>query len=413
MELHGSNGKDDAFLSKFNPEGDLLWVLTWGGADYDYARGVAVDDYGNVYVTGGFTNTTDFDPGPGLVERTSLGSFDSFLSKFDAYGNLKWVQTWGGEGSCSAHNIATDLTGNIYIAGIFYKTVDFDPGPGKEEHTPGVIYANYMSRFASTGEFEWVRAWCDYSYFDVNDIASDVDGNVYITGNFNDTTDFDPGPGIDERSAYGCNDAFLNKLDADGNHQWAETWGEEGLDYGYTVCADHYGNIYATSVLNGRYEHSGQEHGMVIWPTGDGDVFLTKFDPEGHLIWDIPLIEGDYNRGTGADVDEFGNIYISGYFGDTVDFDPGHAVDYHTSNGYRDIFLIKLDSDGVFQWVRTWGGERNEYCRGVTVGSSGDAHIIGNFYTTVDFDCGPGVDEQTPVGSSAIFLMKVLPDGTW
>ena len=97
MDNHTSVGKNDIFLSKFDPSGNFKWAKTWGGSGNEFNGGVAVDKSGSAYVTGSFPGTVDFDPGSGVDEHGSInGSYDVFLSKFDSAGNFLWAKTWGG-----------------------------------------------------------------------------------------------------------------------------------------------------------------------------------------------------------------------------------------------------------------------------------------------------------------------------
>ena len=118
-----------------------------GGTEDDCGRSVAIDSSGNSYVTGWFSGTVDFDPGAGVDSHTSNGFYDVFLSKFDQNGNFIWARTWGGPGDDYAYSVAADYVGNVYVAGSFLDTVDFDPAQGPM-NTPAM--ASVMPFFASS-----------------------------------------------------------------------------------------------------------------------------------------------------------------------------------------------------------------------------------------------------------------------
>jgi len=328
------------------------WARTWGGSSgYDYGYGVATDGSGNVYVTGYFWGTVDFDPGTGVDNHTSNGGYDVFLSKFDSSGNYLWAKTWGGgSGYDCGYGVATDGSGNVYATGYFIGTVDFDPGTGVDDHTSNGGYDVFLSKFDSSGNYLWARTWGGSDHDYGYGVATDGSGNVYATGYFYGTVDFDPGTGVDKHtSSDGSLDVFLSKFDSSGGFLWARTW--DGAPYS--------------------------------------------------------------DSGQGVTTDASGNIYVTGLFEGTTDFDPGLGVDNHTSNGYYDAYLSKFDSTGAFLWARTWGGGSG-YDGGSSVATdaSGNAYVTGSFIGTVDFDPGTGVDNHTSNGwSYDAFLSKFDSSG--
>jgi len=200
---------------KLNSAGNFVWVKATGGTntDKDYGHGIAVDGAGNVYTTGYFAGTADFDPGPGTFNLTSAGIDDIFVSKLDSAGNFIWAKAMGGTSVGEGYGIAVDGAGNVYGTGIFAGTVDFDPGPGSFNLTS--VLGNYdifVSKLNTAGDLVWAKAMggtdADYG----EGIAVDGAGNVYTTGGFYDTVDFDPGPGTFNLTSAGYEDVFVSKL---------------------------------------------------------------------------------------------------------------------------------------------------------------------------------------------------------
>ena len=260
-----------------------------------------------------------------------------------------WARTWGGTYNTSGWDIAIDGSGNSYTCGIFYGTVDFDPGPEEDKQTASGQFDVFLSKFDSAGNFQLALTWGGSNYDRSYRVAVDGSDNVYITGCFNETVDFDPGVGEDMHTASpGYYDVFLSKFDSTGVFQWARTWGGFEDDEGY-----------------------------------------------------------------GVDIDGTGDAYITGYFNGNVDFDPGVGEDEHISNGANDAFLSKVDLWGFFHWARTWGGFEDDRGYGVAIDGNGNAYITGFFGGTVDFDPGSGVDEYTSIGSLDVFLTKLRPHGYW
>jgi hypothetical protein len=153
VDNHISHGLEDVFLSKFDSSGNYLWAKTWGGSNYDWGYGVAVDGSGSAYVTGNFWWTVDFDPGSSVDNHTSNGGYDVFLSKFDSSGNFKWAKTWGGSMEERAYGVAVGGSGNAYVTGEFYGSADFDPGPGEDWHTSNGYSDVFLSKFLPDGNW--------------------------------------------------------------------------------------------------------------------------------------------------------------------------------------------------------------------------------------------------------------------
>jgi len=138
--LHTSNGSRDCFLEKFTDSGTFDWVRIWDSiASSDTTSGyigysVKIDPTDNVYVTGHFTQTADLDPGTGTDDHTSNGDRDIFISKLDTSGNFQWARTIGGMSVDDPGGVAVDPNGDVYTTGWFFDTVDFNPGPGVDNH---------------------------------------------------------------------------------------------------------------------------------------------------------------------------------------------------------------------------------------------------------------------------------------
>jgi hypothetical protein len=419
-DYHSSNGNYDIYMSKFDSSGKLLWARTWGGQGKDGASNVFIDGSENVYVAGSFSDTVDFDPLEGIDNHTSNGSSDAFLSKFDSSGNFEWVLTWGGIKGESVSGIDIDNLSNMYVTGTFHGSVDFDPGPGTDQHTTEPEGTGiYLSKFDVSGTFEWARTWCNGGVS--QDIAVDDSGNAYVTGFFTDDpgTDFDPGPGIDLHINNGSWDCFLSKFDTSGEFQWARTWGGISADTGQGVVVTDSGLVYVV----GHYRY------LVDFDPGDGvdehmsnggaDVFMSIFDSIGDfqrvLLWGGPLgdIPNQFDFGHGIALDDSDSFFVTGSFGDIADFNPGSGTDEYYSNGDADCFISSFDSAAEYQWARTLGALGEDIGFQVSCDASGNVYVTGRFEETVDFWHGPNEDNHTSNGGTDAFLIKFPPDGNW
>ena len=416
IDNHASNGGNDIYLSKLDSCGNFLWALTWGSSELpgDRGRSVAVDTSSNVYVTGDFLDTADFDPSNGKDNHSSNGSHDIFLSKFDSSGNFFWARTWGSSYKLSdcAYSVTTDLSGNSYVTGAYYEVADFDPGPGTDNHTSNGYTDVFLSKFNASGEFQWACTWGGLYHDSGNSVIVDSFGNAYVTGVFCDSVDFDPGPGADIHVSNGSYDIFLCKFDSTGNFLWALTWGGSENDYGNSVAANSQDNVWVTGFFIGTVDLDPGPEADNRTPVGGGDLFLSKFDSSGNFLlartWGGENAESVYS----ISIDSSGNIFATGDFQGNVDFNPGTGIDNHLSNGEFDIFLCKIDQFGNFLWARTIGGINDDKGNSIAVDPNGNSHVTGFFEGMVDFHPGSFTDEHTSWEQDA-FLVKFGPDGYW
>ncbi|MEO6723006.1 MAG: SBBP repeat-containing protein, partial [Ferruginibacter sp.] len=175
--------------------GNFIWAKAVGGIGTDESETVALDPSGNVYATGRFSFTSDFDPGPGTFNFTASND-DMFVLKLSANGNFAWAKQISGPEYEVGRNIATDAAGNVYTTGIFQNVTDFDPGPGVFNLTANGFNNIFISKLNTDGDFIWAMRFGGGTSEDRgNAISLNPAGNLYVTGNFAEQIDFDPGPG--------------------------------------------------------------------------------------------------------------------------------------------------------------------------------------------------------------------------
>ncbi len=398
------------------------WARTWGGFDADAGYSVtAVDEMGNVYLTGAFKDAVDFDPGPGIDPHISMGFRDPYLSKFDSSGTFIWARTWGSQLPEDGTGLTIDPEGMIYNIGYFYEEhTDFDPGEGTDFKASNGGGDCYLSKFDPDGNYLWAKTWGGTSW-DLNlGITSDSSGNIYITGTFgSNVVDFDPGPDIDERMVQGPWDIFLTSFDSSGNHRWVQTFGGDFEDSGQGIDIDELGNLFVTGYYNNLVDFDPGPDVDWIVTNGLDDPFLSMYSPDGEYQWTVTWGGFYDDYGYACEVDNLGNVYVTGVYQDIVDFDPGSGINEHTSNGFHDYYLSKFDSSGTHLWVNTWGGSENCLAmekliiRGdsLSVDNDGNVLVTGWFCDTVDFDPGPGEVFCTSNGFQDVFLSKFDAQG--
>lgn len=414
-----SLGGYDIFITKFDPSGNYVWAKSLGGARYNFGYGITVDASGNVYTTGWYDGTVDFDPGPGtfnLSANNGAGYYDVFISKLDANGNFVWAKSMGGSGSDEGMGISLDAVGNVYIAGSFAYTVDFDPNAGVTNLVSPDFDAIFVAKYDGNGNLIWAKSIDGKYNQEAYNLALDAAGNVYTTGRLygtlSDPVDFDPGPGV-FNLAPDQNAFFVSKLDANGNFVWAKLI--EG-EFGQDIAFDGSSNVYVTGKFVGTTDFDPNA-GVVnlISAAGPGDIFVLKLTSSGNFVWakqmggtGFTTFSGNENRGYGITVDQGGNVLTTGRFAGTGDFDPGPGTFTLSANstGYTNGFISKLDTNGNFIWAIAYGAN-STYESGYTITTDavGNIYSFGQFQGTCDFD--PSACTFNLTGPNGAYVWKL------
>lgn len=391
----------------------LQWAAAIGGTSSDEANGVAVDSAGNVYHTGFFWGTADFDPGPDTFNLTSNGNADIYVQKLDSSGNLLWVVSIGGTGADGAASLALDNDGNVYVTGGFSLTVDFDPGPGTFNLTSNGESDIYVVKLDSNGNLVWASAMGGPRWDQGYSIAVDGTSQPHVTGIFRNTADFDPGAGTFNLSNVGVEDIFVVKLDNSGGLVWAAGMGGTSDDYGLAIALDGSGNVYTTGYFRNTVDFDPGAGIFDLSSAGSTDIFVQKLSSDGNLVWAVAMGGGDVDIGWGIAVDTTGAVYLIGYFQGTADFDPGPGTANVISAGFRDIFVLKLDELGGLIWKATMGAAGFDTGTAITLDSYGNVYTTGSFSYTVDFDPGSGTYELSTGSVLVTFVQKLDSAGNF
>jgi len=399
--------------------GDFLWAKRMGGSgtgDFGQGYDIATDLDGNIYFTGGFTGELDFDPGEGTftLASASLDYSDIFAAKLDSEGNFLWARHIGGQAWDYAYDIAVDSNRDVYVMGSFEGTADFDPGPDILNLSSAGLRDIFVVRLDENGNLIWAKRMGGASDDGGSAVAVDHDGNVYLTGYFQGTADFDPGENTVNLKSAGKNDIVVTKLDADGNLIWAKRMGgiQNDLGFGLALGADSV--VYTTGRFEGAVDFDPGAETTNFVSIGGSDAFLSKLDADGNFVWAGVVGGNGEAQGFGLVVDSGGSVYLTGDFWRKVDFDPGEKSFDLTSFGDSDVFLCKLDENGNFVWAKQMGGPGAGHGYDLALDPSGNIYTVGSFSDTADFD--PGAGEFHLAGNGRyedIFIAQLDADGNF
>jgi len=334
-----SSGQDDIFVAKLDSSGNWLWTKQAGGTNYDGGYSIAIDSYGNSYVTGYFRGTASF----GSTTLTSSGESDIFVAKLDSSGNWLWAKKAGGTDYDYGYGIAIDSSGNSYVTGYFQGIASF--GPYYKTTSGGSDI--FVTKLDGDGNWLWAKkaggAYYDYGY----SIATDSSGNCYVTGYFKETASF----GDINLTSSESYDIFVAKLDSSGNWLWTKQAGGTINDEGHGIAIDSSGNSYVT----GYFWETASFGSTELTSSGDYDIFVAKLDSIGNWLGAKKAGGTLWDWSNGIATDSSGNTYLTGYFSGTASF--GNIT--LTSSGSSDIFVAKAyipyDSNDIVVVEETTG----------------------------------------------------------
>lgn len=348
---------NDFFILKLNPDGNFVWAKRVGGSMTDISNAVKIDLSDNIYVTGTFEDSVDFDPGIGeSYINSNSGADPKFVVKLNSDGNYLWAINKGGE------LMEIDSIGNVYIASGFSSIIDLDPGVDSFFLDPIGIVDTYVVKLDSNANFIWAKQLGGgTSSVHIEALALDAIGNVLLGGNFTGTIDFDPGPSnYDLTSTPSDHAFFVTKLDSAGNFVWANSMVSTPANAAFpdltSITSDKDNNVYICGSFEYTYDFDpGPATYLATANSGTSNLFVEKFDANGNFKWFIQngnVSSGGAAFNIGVGIDSEGDLYAAGQYKATVDFDPNDGVfnltsEFFSSTYRYDIFILKLNQRGV------------------------------------------------------------------
>ena len=376
-------GPEDIYVAKHDANGNFLWVRRAGGTSSDIGRDIAIDNEGNVYITGHFSETADFGP----TSFTCYGRTDIFVAKLDTNGNWLWAQRGYGPGEDASYGIALDEFANVYLTGHFAGTISF----GDTSLTASGSTDIFVAQLSTNGFWQWAQKAGGITRDGGRDIAVDHLGFVYVSGVFFHLCDFGSislATGYDE-------DVFVACMDSAGNWIWAKQAGGSSSDSGHRLTVDNMGHIFLAGVFGGTATFGTIE----LTSSGPYDIYVAKLDIYGHWLWAVRGGGTGEESVNGLCTDSDGHCYLTGQFSATSSF-GGTSL---TSSGSNDIYVAKLDFSGNWLWAGRAGGELNDCGNGIVVNDFGNIYVNGFYSDNADF----GTHDLSGSGYWDIFIAKI------
>jgi gliding motility-associated-like protein len=390
----------------------LDWANVMYGDSYDGCKAITLDDEGNLYATGFYSTTVDFDAGPGVYNLSSVNAEDIFLSKYDTHGKLIWAKSIGDFRYQAANAITLDADKNVYVTGVFFGTTDFDPGPGSSLLTSKGNEDIFVCKYDNNGNFIWAKSFGGPGNDFCNAILLDGVGNIYINGYFEQTADFNPGLGVFNLVSAGSTDIFICKLTSYGNLIWAKSIGGPLSDVAYSLGLDEQNNVYSTGFYWANVDFDPGSGIFNLTSTALGDGFILKLNTNGAFVNAVQMGGNSRVRCSSLKLDNNGHIYITGHFDGEADFDPGAGTSLLNSPvDDDDIFVAKYDLAFNLVWLKQIGGPSYQKVFSIEKDNAGFIYLTGHYNGTADFDPGSNEYKLTADGDPDIFVLKLTQAG--
>lgn len=449
-----AQGDTDIFVADYAADGTLKWAIRIGGEysdtilrDFDerdvqlnqsrfsryvgrvgaqpreageYAKDIAVDADGNIFLAGSFRETIRAGRFRLTADQTFTADYhDALVMKIDPTGHVNWAHQFGGAFDDVAMSLGVDRTGSPTVGGYYSRQVDFDPSRATQVLETEGRDAGFVLRLTTDGDFGWVyQVESDAIGTDernaVNDIAVTRRGEVYFAGSFAAEADFAPGR-EDELllEADDKTDAFVAKLSRRGGIEWARRTGGDNYDANSAIALDADGNVYTAGYFSDEADIDPREDVETIVeatprdpddssPTFS-DLLITKLTPDGEPVWINPLGGGQIEAVADLTIGMDGSVYTTGSFFDQVDLAPGRAeflLDSTRVNGDSikddnarfgrnesyDFFVSRLSPRGKFVSAARFGGADDDYAAGLTPLADGTLLLSGRIVSATPPD---------------------------
>ena len=269
------------------------WIKGFQGSNQESVKSITKDIQGNIYTTGYFSGSVDFDPGPASFILSSAGQQDIFVSKLKSDGDFVWAKRLGGTGNEMANAIVADSFGHLNITGFYMNTVDFDPGPASMLVSSASAGSQdvFVVQLDTAGNYHWVRTFGGSGYYNAQgylydavssaySIGCDRKGNIYACGSILGTMNFNTGSANYTLSSLLVSSSFIFRLDSSGQFCWAKQFGQNNSSTeAYALSVDPNGFVYTTGVFSDSVDFDPSISNYWLYTSAYNSAFTSWIHP--------------------------------------------------------------------------------------------------------------------------------------
>ncbi|MCX6879950.1 MAG: SBBP repeat-containing protein [Verrucomicrobia bacterium] len=387
------------------------WHTFYGTSGEDRGQSIAIDSSGNVYITG-FSDATWNGPAGQAPLHAHSGGSDILVMKLDSAGAYQWHTFYGSTQDEYSYGVAVDSSGNAYVTGESSASWN-----GPTGQVPMQAYSAktdvFVLKLSSAGAYQWHTFHGGNAYDSGYGLALDSSGNVYVTGHSNFSWNGSAGQAplnaFNPVNGNGNYNILVLKLSSAGAYQWHTFYGSIGNDDGYGLALDSSGNVYVTGSSAATWDGpTGQA--PLHAHSGNNDITILKLNSAGAYQWHTFYGSNGDDDGQGLALDSGGNVYVTGNSNATWNGPTGQAplLALHNIN---DIFVLKLNAAGAYQWHTFYGSTGGDSGWSIAVDSSSNVYITGSTALGWPFADGNGNGLHEYMGGISIFILKLNSAG--
>lgn len=400
-------GSQQVYIAKYSASGSLIWAKPISGNGWCQSNALVIDSADNVYITGWFDGTKDFDPFTSAGSISVTSSWDAYVAKYDSNGTYQWVFKLGGSTKNIGDGLCIGQDNHLYITGGYSSTVDFDPGSGTSNKTARGDYDIFVAKYTLGGQLVWNQSMGGTGTDFGRDVGVDGVGNVYVTGYFNGSANFSTDTSTLTLTSSGGSDIFLAKLDSNGSLLHARRMGGSGSDEGTEIFVESSGANFITGKFRNTVDFNPLYGTNNLSSNGSSDMFLGAYTDSLTYRWAHSVGGTGEDDGASITGNGNGNLFVTGRFSLSADFNPTSGTRILTSTGSIDYYVTSFATNGNFIWAHNFGSSSNDLGHDIHCAAGAKLYMIGYFHSTVDFNHTSATNNRTSSGSNDAFLHKL------
>jgi hypothetical protein len=410
-EMLYSDYNDGIMIAKYNKTGQLIWGKAIQGDFPSAGTSINVDGNSNVYLSGRFQDSGDFDPGNAEYKLYSQGMNDFFIAKLNSSGDFVWAHGFGSTDNDFIASAVVDGKGNVYMTGNYRGNLDFDPSAGSIIKTPTGLLDLFLLKLTTDGDYQWVITYGGTEQPTGFFVSLDPYENVVLSGKYHASSNFNPLGTAVTKSTQGNHDFFVARYNPNGLLMNVFTGGGPDVDY---AMATHYtkeNGVFVFGNFQGTAVFDPNNINLNMTAKSSMDRFVAKYDTNGNCIWryQMPLTGNQFLYLKSIISDKIGNAYVICEFRDSVDVDPGSNTKMMYSSGVGDIYIQKISPFGNLIWAKQIGSAGNDRSYSMEMDEQQQLYILGTFSDSCIFniDNTPALLRRNSAIGNSAFVLKM------
>jgi hypothetical protein len=410
--LNVINGQWISALVKYDSNGSLVWIKNFGHQSTNAQPGVEIKSMklstsGDIYLTGIFSGTFDFDLGPNTFTLSSPIVYNAFVLKLDNNGDFSWVKSLNTTNGTDANQITLDANNDVIVAGTFSGTQDLDPTLGTSTLTSQNNRDVYIIKLNASGNFLYAKNFG--SAYPAGPVITDASNNIYVTGRFHTSLgDFDPNAGVSMLTNNGGSDVFIVKLNSAGNFINANSFGASLDDNINDLTIDNSGNITLCGIVAGTSVDMDPTVNTFTYNIqGGSDSYIMQLNSSGNLNW-VNFLNGIGSENAFTLSQNSNEIVLGGDFSGALGVVSTSTVSVLSNTltaPEADGFIMSFSNSGQYNWANNFNCAGIFSVKHLNISSLGEIYSSGFFYGTADFDFSATTNTLTSL-SQFLFIAK-------